>query len=241
MQPCAMQRAKRHAMPSLLGLVSHACKSAMRLPGPLIYLAWLEANARMATEESVQAEELQEAVGPSEVRHWGAAGTSACQYQIVGVLVERWDCRISCRQQIQPPPGPRRRRRRCLVPIPSLSLPGCERTHAHRQSELTLIGPSVTEAYECSVPFVLFACCLQEPTQAEAHRPLLSFDRTTGSAAGAKHYLLPVRVSCTQNVRLAVARVGRATSPPLALPCCLHRWTTRTTQRKPSTGRYRCE
>lgn len=28
--------------------------------------------------------------------------------------------------------------------------------------------------------------------QAEAHRPLLSVDRTVGSAAGAKHYLVPV-------------------------------------------------
>ncbi|PRW59405.1 adenine nucleotide alpha hydrolase [Chlorella sorokiniana] len=32
----------------------------------------------------------------------------------------------------------------------------------------------------------------EAPTQAEAHRPLLSLDRTTASAAGAKHYLVPV-------------------------------------------------
>ena len=45
-----------------------ACKSACRHPGLLDRLANLPQKITMATEESVQAEELQEAPGPSEVR-----------------------------------------------------------------------------------------------------------------------------------------------------------------------------
>ena len=81
---------------------------------------------------------------------------------------------------------------------------------------------------------------LQAPTQAEAHRPLLSLDRTTGSAVGAKHYLVPVRgVQSAASPAGACALLSR---PPTANPSLLlPRWTTQMTRRKPSTGRYKCK
>ena len=159
----------------------------------------------MATEESVQAEELQEAPGPSEVRLaeppalWGRTewSTASCDgFDRVG-LAFREPAAALATGRCRPPPL-------CRLAVFRLPRP------------------------------------LQAPIQAEAHRPLLSLDRTTGSPAGAKHYLVPVR-----GVQSAASPAGACallSCPPTANPSLLlPRWTTQMTRRKPSTGRYKCK